>query len=69
MSLRPAVNHNIIVVNISAIFKNFFKGKFCNSFSNGVDVQLSKKDTVIPDVMIVCNKDIIKKMEYMARRI
>ena len=61
MSPRPAVNHNIIVVNISTIFKVFLKGKFCTAFSDGVDVHLSEKDTVIPDVMIVCNKDIIKK--------
>lgn len=60
MSPRPTVNHNIITVNITRIFGNFLSGKSCTVFGDGVDVHLTKKDIVIPDVIIVCNKDIIK---------
>lgn len=61
ISPRPAVNHNIVLGNTFNIFKNFLHGKTCTAFSNGVDVFFTEKDRVIPDVMIVCNKDIIKK--------
>lgn len=60
MSPRPSVPHNSIITNITTIFRNYLKGKTCKVFSDGVDVYLTKKDRVIPDVMIVCNRDIIK---------
>ena len=61
MSPSSVVNHNKIMGNIYNIFSNFFKGKPCDVFADGVDVHLSKKDVFIPDVMIVCNKGIIKE--------
>ncbi len=61
MTPRPAVNHNIVISNINHIFKTFLKGKNCTTFIDGVDVFLTKDDRVIPDVTIVCNKDIVKK--------
>jgi len=60
MSPRPAINHNVVVENICTAFKNFFKGKTCSAFGDGTDVFLTPKDRVIPDAMIVCNRDIIK---------
>lgn len=60
MSPRPAPNHNRVITSISSIFRNYLKGKRCEAFSDGVDVHLDEKNTVIPDVMIICNKDIIK---------
>ena len=54
-------NHNAIKVNISRIFANYLRGKPCRLFVDGEDVHFNKKDTAMPDVMIVCNKDIIKK--------
>ena len=62
-------SHHNITDNITTIFKNYLKGKPCRAYSDGpyvhldtVDVSdISKKDKLIPDVMIVCNKDIIKK--------
>ncbi|WP_294152500.1 Uma2 family endonuclease [uncultured Selenomonas sp.] len=59
MSPRPFVKHNIITTNISRIFGNFLVGKPCVVFGDGVDVHLDEKNTFIPDVMIVCNQDII----------
>ena len=40
---------------------NYLKGKPCEAFSDGTDVFLTDEDRVIPDVMIICNKDIIEK--------
>ena len=56
----PATSHNKVIGNIHNIFRNFLKGKPCQVFLDGVDVKLDEKNTVIPDVMIVCNRDIIK---------
>lgn len=61
MSPRPTVNHNRIAFNIACIFANWLDGKPCEAFADGTDVYLSEKDRVIPDVMIVCRKDIIKR--------
>lgn len=61
MSPRPTINHNIIAGNVFTIFHNFLKGKKCIPFADGVDLYLSEKDRVIPDMMVVCNSDIIKK--------
>jgi len=56
----PRVNHNTVAGNIYSIFKQYLKGKKCRVFFDGVDVFLTDNDTVIPDVMIVCNPNIIK---------
>lgn len=60
MSPRPSINHNIVSGNIYHIFRKYLKGQQCTAFTDGVDVHLSDNDIVIPDVMIVCNRDIIK---------
>ena len=60
MSPGAVANHNRIVVNIVRIFSSFFRGKPCDVFTDGLDVHFSKKDIFIPDVMIICNKGIIK---------
>lgn len=56
----PSVNHNRVAFHIATAFQNHLKGKNCEAFADGTDVFLDK-DRVIPDVMIVCNKEIIKK--------
>ncbi|MDR1532649.1 MAG: Uma2 family endonuclease [Clostridiales bacterium] len=60
MSPRPLVNHNIVAGNIARLFGNYLRGKPCRAFWE-LDVYLTERDRVIPDVMIVCNRDIIKK--------
>lgn len=60
MMSRPSVNHNQVAFNIAYAFRSYLKGKPCRAFADGTDVYLSETDRVIPDVMIVCNKDIIK---------
>ena len=60
MTPRPVPNHNTVIVNLSIIFGNYLRGKKCRVFSDGVDVYLDEKNNVIPDLMIACNRDIIK---------
>lgn len=59
MSPRPAPRHMTVSTNIHHIFKRFLKGKKCKAFLE-VDVHLDEKDTLVPDVLIVCDKDKIK---------
>lgn len=40
---------------------NRLEGKECEAFGVGTDVYLSEKDRVIPDVMIICSKDILRE--------
>lgn len=61
MSPRPSVDHNRVASNIFYAFHTFLKNKPCEAFSDGVDVYLTQNDCVIPDAMIICNKDIIKR--------
>jgi len=60
MSPRPAINHQVVTRNISRILSSFFRRKECSAFGDGTDVFLTPKDRVIPDAMIICNKEIIK---------
>lgn len=60
MTPRPVPNHNTVIVNLSTTFNNYLKGKKCKVFSDGVDVYLDEKNNIIPDLMIICNRDIIK---------
>ncbi|RED75769.1 MULTISPECIES: Uma2 family endonuclease [Cohnella] len=61
MSPRPVVNHNKIIVNLSILFGVYLKGKRCINLSDGVDVHLDEQNRVVPDSMIICNRDIIKR--------
>lgn len=61
MMSSPSVNHSTIASNIYYAFRTYLKGKTCRAFADGVDVYLTEEDRVIPDAMIVCNKDIIKE--------
>ena len=61
MSPRPAVNHNRVIGNIFFAFMGYLRGKTCEPFADGTDVYLTEKDRVVPDVMIICKKEIIKR--------
>lgn len=60
MMVSPSVNHNQVASNIYYALRTYLKGKTCRPFNDGVDVYLTENDRVIPDAMIVCNKNIIK---------
>lgn len=59
MMSSPSINHNQTASNIYYAFRSYLKGKTCRAFNDGVDVYLSENDRIIPDAMIICNKDII----------
>lgn len=59
MMSSPSINHSRAASNIYYIFRNYLKQKNCKAFADGVDVYLTENDRVIPDAMIVCNKNII----------
>ena len=59
MMSRPTMEHAQIQGNILYAFRNYLKGKRCRPFSDG-DVFLDKNTNVVPDVMIICNPEIIK---------
>ena len=59
MSPRPRIDHNRVIRNLTRIFGDYLWNKPCEVFSDGVDVYLDEKNHFIPDVMIVCNQDII----------
>jgi len=61
MSPRPTVNHNRVITNLAVLFDRYLDGKKCTHFTDGVDVHLDEKNRVIPDSMIICNQDIIKR--------
>ena len=61
MSPSPAVDHGRIAGNIFNIFSNFLKGKPCEAIADKADVHFSKKDIVIPDMMVVCDANKIKR--------
>jgi Uma2 family endonuclease len=60
MAPSPNIRHHDVRNSITRIFERHLKGKPCRAFGDNVDVHLTEKDTVVPDAMIVCNKDIIK---------
>lgn len=60
MSPRPRYEHVTISSNIYFLFRMYLEGKSCKPFADGFDVYLDEKNKFFPDVMIVCNKDIIK---------
>ena len=60
MMSRPSIEHNDIAFNILSVFKKYLRGKKCRAFGE-VDVFLDEENNFVPDAMIVCNPDIIKK--------
>ena len=61
MSPRPCVDHVIVSGNIYRIFANYLKGKRCIAFPDGADLYLDDENHFIPDGMIICNRNIIKR--------
>ena len=61
MSPDGTAYHNWIIVNLSRIFSSYLMGKPCRPFGDGMKLYLTEKDHFIPDFMIVCNKDKIKR--------
>ncbi len=60
MSPRPAWNHVSIAGNLYTIFSNYLRGKQCIPIPDGFDLHLTDRDTFVPDMMVVCNRDQLK---------
>lgn len=60
MSPRPMVNHIRIAFRIAYLFESYFQGRKCTLFFEGVDLHLTKKDSFLPDMMVVCEREKIK---------
>ncbi|GHU74829.1 hypothetical protein FACS1894188_04330 [Clostridia bacterium] len=56
----PTTNHGTVQSNIYNIFEKFLKGKKCRAFNVPTDIFFDDENTLVPDVFIVCNRDIIK---------
>lgn len=61
MSPRPTFNHNRVASRIYWAFENYLKDKRCTVIADGTDLYLSEKDRFIPDMMVVCDRDKIKR--------
>lgn len=61
MSPRPSFNHNRVADNIFWLFESYLRGKKCTPFSDGTDLFLTEGDRFVPDMMIVCDPDKIRR--------
>lgn len=59
MMARPSINHSRVEKNIIEIFNRYLDGKRCEAF-NEVDVFFNEDDNFVPDIIIVCNPDIVE---------
>jgi Uma2 family endonuclease len=55
MSPAPSVKHHDLAVNLYSFLREKLKGKPCKPFIAPVDVILSERDVVQPDVFVVCD--------------
>lgn len=61
MSPRPMFNHNRVAFRIAHLFENYLKGKRCTAIADGTDLYLTEEDRFIPDMMVVCDRDKIRR--------
>ena len=61
MSPRPVFNHNHVAFRIAHLFETYLKGKRCTVIADGTDLYLTEKDRFVPDMMVVCDRDKIKR--------
>lgn len=61
MSPRPTTLHNRIAGNIFWIFRTYLNKKKCTPFGDGTELHLTSADIFIPDFMIVCDEDKIRR--------
>ncbi len=61
MSPGPNLRHQRILHQLDRQMGDFFEGKPCVVFPSPTDVRLSEQDVVQPDLMVVCNKTLLKE--------
>ena len=61
MSPRPAMDHNRVASNIYRLFSSYLKGRRCEAIADGTELYLTEEDRFVPDGMIVCDPEKIKR--------
>ncbi len=61
MSPAPILRHQMISIELSAQMQIQFRGKKCKVFVAPTDVKLSEYDVVQPDLLVVCDKNKMKR--------
>ena len=65
----PSVDHQRILLNIAAEFRNYFRSKSCEVFISPLDVWLTNKEKtakvkVQPDLIVICDKTGLMENAY-----
>ncbi|MDK2821478.1 MAG: hypothetical protein PWP31_1443 [Clostridia bacterium] len=65
----PSVEHQRVLLNIAAEFKNYFRSKSCEVFISPLDLWLINKEKslnvkVQPDLMVICDKSGLRENSY-----
>ena len=61
MSQAPLIRHQWVQQKLSCLSGNYFADKKCNVFPAPTDVKLTEEDIVQPDLLVVCDKNKIKR--------
>ena len=61
MMAPASAGHTYVADNILMIFKQYLKGKTCIPFGDGLLVRLTDRDQFVPDMMVVCDRNKIKR--------
>jgi len=61
MTPAPSLRHQKIVIRLSRFLEEHFETRSCEVFAAPTDVKLSEEDTVQPDLLVVCDKDKMKR--------
>ena len=63
MMALASAGHTYVADNVLMIFKQYLKGKKCIPFGDGLLVRLTDKDKFAPDVMVICDRNKIKRTD------
>lgn len=61
MMAPASASHTYVADGILSIFRHYLKGRNCIPFGDGLLVHLTDKDHFVPDVMVVCDRNRIKR--------
>ena len=61
MSSSPTFNRNRVASRIYRAFENYLEGKRCTAIADGTALYLTQEDRFIPDMMVVCDRDKIRR--------
>jgi Uma2 family endonuclease len=65
----PSVEHQRVLLNIAAEFRNYFRSKSCEAFISPLDLWLIDEEKSInvkvqPDLMVICDKAGLRENSY-----